>query len=92
MAANGFAHSAAPVRRVQEVQFGILSPDEIVRSWDMRVLEICGELRLGAESILGRKNRVSGGDGRVRAASKARWANGPAHGHHRPQFQVRDVR
>ena len=39
MAANGFAHSAAPVRRVQEVQFGILSPDEIVRSWDMRVLE-----------------------------------------------------
>ncbi|KAH7103209.1 beta and beta-prime subunits of DNA dependent RNA-polymerase [Auriculariales sp. MPI-PUGE-AT-0066] len=29
MASNGFAHSAAPVRMVKEVQFGILSPDEI---------------------------------------------------------------
>jgi len=31
MLGHQFAHSAAPVRKVKEVQFGILSPEEIVR-------------------------------------------------------------
>lgn len=30
MLGHQFAHSAAPVRKVKEVQFGILSPEEIV--------------------------------------------------------------
>jgi hypothetical protein len=33
MLGHGFAHSNAPVRRVKEVQFGILSPEEIVSSF-----------------------------------------------------------
>lgn len=33
MLGHQFAFSAAPVRRVKEVQFGILSPEEIVRSY-----------------------------------------------------------
>ncbi len=32
MLGHQFAHSAAPVRRVKEVQFGVLSPEEIVRA------------------------------------------------------------
>jgi len=32
MLGHQFAFSAAPVRKVKEVQFGILSPEEIVRS------------------------------------------------------------
>jgi hypothetical protein len=31
MLGHQFAYSAAPIRRVKEVQFGILSPEEIVR-------------------------------------------------------------
>ena len=31
MLGHQFAFSAAPVRKVKEVQFGILSPEEIVR-------------------------------------------------------------
>ena len=31
MLGHPFAYSAAPVRKVKEVQFGILSPEEIVR-------------------------------------------------------------
>jgi hypothetical protein len=31
MLGHQFAYSAAPVRKVKEVQFGILSPEEIVR-------------------------------------------------------------
>ena len=31
MLGHQFAHSAAPIRKVKEVQFGIMSPDEIVR-------------------------------------------------------------
>lgn len=30
-AGQSFAHSTAPIRAVREVQFGILSPEEIVR-------------------------------------------------------------
>ena len=30
MLGHQFAHSAAPLRKVKEVQFGILSPEEIV--------------------------------------------------------------
>jgi DNA-directed RNA polymerase II subunit RPB1 len=30
MLGHQFAYSAAPIRRVKEVQFGILSPEEIV--------------------------------------------------------------
>lgn len=32
MLGHQFAYSAAPVRKVREVQFGILSPEEIVRN------------------------------------------------------------
>ena len=32
MLGHQFAYSAAPIRKVREVQFGILSPEEIVRS------------------------------------------------------------
>lgn len=35
MLGHQFAYSAAPIRKVKEVQFGILSPEEIVR---LRVL------------------------------------------------------
>lgn len=31
MLGHQFAYSAAPLRKVKEVQFGILSPEEIVR-------------------------------------------------------------
>lgn len=31
MLGHQFAYSAAPIRKVREVQFGILSPEEIVR-------------------------------------------------------------
>lgn len=31
MLGHQFAYSAAPIRKVKEVQFGILSPEEIVR-------------------------------------------------------------
>ena len=30
MLGHQFAHSSAPIRKVKEVQFGILSPEEIV--------------------------------------------------------------
>jgi len=35
MLGHQFAYSVAPIRKVKEVQFGIISPDEIVRcySW-----------------------------------------------------------
>ena len=33
MLGHQFAYSAAPVRKVREVQFGILSPEEIVRAY-----------------------------------------------------------
>jgi len=33
MLGHQFAYSAAPIRKVKEVQFGILSPEEIVRSF-----------------------------------------------------------
>lgn len=32
MLGHQFTHSAAPLRKVKEVQFGILSPEEIVSS------------------------------------------------------------
>lgn len=37
MLGHQFAYSAAPVRKVKEVQFGILSPEEIVRGGSCRV-------------------------------------------------------
>lgn len=33
MLGHQFAYSAAPIRKVKEVQFGILSPEEIVRAF-----------------------------------------------------------
>ncbi len=33
MLGHQFAYSAAPIRKVKEVQFGILSPEEIVRGF-----------------------------------------------------------
>lgn len=33
MLGHQFAYSAAPIRKVKEVQFGILSPEEIVRHY-----------------------------------------------------------
>ena len=33
MLGHQFAYSAAPIRKVKEVQFGILSPEEIVRRY-----------------------------------------------------------
>ncbi len=33
MLGHQFAHSSAPIRKVKEVQFGILSPEEIVSTF-----------------------------------------------------------
>jgi len=33
MLGHQFAQSVAPIRQIKEVQFGILSPDEIVRPY-----------------------------------------------------------
>ena len=38
MLGHQFAYSAAPVRKVKEVQFGILSPEEIVRGMASRAV------------------------------------------------------
>jgi hypothetical protein len=38
MLGHQFAYSAAPIRKVKEVQFGILSPEEIVRKHNVVVL------------------------------------------------------
>lgn len=35
MLGHQFAYSAAPIRKVKEVQFGILSPEEIVRVFNV---------------------------------------------------------
>lgn len=37
MLGHQFAYSAAPVRKVKEVQFGILSPEEIVRRFSASI-------------------------------------------------------
>jgi hypothetical protein len=39
MLGHQFAYSAAPIRKVKEVQFGILSPEEIVRNHNYSLAE-----------------------------------------------------
>jgi hypothetical protein len=39
MLGHQFAYSAAPIRKVKEVQFGILSPEEIVRNRNYSLAE-----------------------------------------------------
>lgn len=41
-----FPYSSAPVKRIKEIQFGVMSPEEIVSCW-------CGTETNPAESILG---------------------------------------
>ena len=88
MLGHQFAHSAAPVRKVTEVQFGVLSPEEIVR---MDPLGAEGQLTVVAESVLSRKDRASRGHGRGHSQTKTRRPHGPTHGHHRQEFQVSDL-
>ena len=52
-AVHQFTHSAALLCKVKEVQFGILSPEEIVH---MYLLSAEGQLTVVAESVLGRKD------------------------------------
>jgi hypothetical protein len=55
MLGHQFAFSAAPIRKVKEVQFGILSPEEIVSITAYGMLNHTGLLsRL--ESVLGRQD------------------------------------
>jgi hypothetical protein len=60
MSGHPFAFSSAPLRRVDSVQFGILSPDEIVR-----VILLLGKsvffinTSFYIESNVGSKDRVS---------------------------------
>lgn len=63
MLGHQFAFSAAPVRKVKEVQFGILSPEEIVSTncFNPGRLLPSGQLtrrwrRGNTESIFGRKD------------------------------------
>lgn len=55
MLGHQFAYSAAPIRRVKEVQFGILSPEEIVRVVLARV-DLDAEQPL--ESLFRRQSRT----------------------------------
>ena len=58
MLGHQFAHSAAPVRKVKEVQFGILSPEEIVRlhSLDLQdeLTAVCRKRTLSQRSSIPR--------------------------------------
>ena len=54
MLGHQFAYSAAPLRKVKEVQFGILSPEEIVRV--LLDCERCDGSLLDSESTVGRQN------------------------------------
>jgi hypothetical protein len=61
MLGHQFAQSVAPIRQIKEVQFGILSPDEIVRIATLATSFIFSRrfnlaLTQGAESVLGGKN------------------------------------
>lgn len=68
MLGHQFAQSVAPIRQIKEVQFGILSPDEIVRIAPPSTSFIFSRrfnmvLTQRAEGVLGGKDRVSGGLG-----------------------------
>jgi hypothetical protein len=61
MLGHQFAYSAAPLRKVKEVQFGILSPEEVVRGarpWSFVYL-LTNSFFSFLESHLGRQNRAS---------------------------------
>lgn len=59
MLGHQFAFSAAPIRKVKEVQFGILSPEEIV-SFPTNAQR---HPSFFAESLFCRQNRASGSNG-----------------------------
>jgi hypothetical protein len=58
MLGHQFAYSAAPVRKVKEVQFGILSPEEIVRCL-LAIVIYDPVATFATESLLCRQNRTS---------------------------------
>jgi len=88
MLGHQFAFSTAPIRKVKEVQFGILSPEEIVRAESVRLLRVSDH---AIESLLCRQNRTSRSHGRNNAQAKDGWIDGSSDGHHRQEFQVSDV-
>ena len=59
MLGHQFAYSAAPIRKVKEVQFGILSPEEIVSGNFMPLVHGRAHPCVSTESLLGRKDRTS---------------------------------
>lgn len=59
MLGHQFAYSAAPIRKVKEVQFGILSPEEIVSSNFTKVGATRAHPLCSAESLLCREDRIS---------------------------------
>ena len=64
MLGHAFAYSSAPIKTVREVQFGVLSPEEIVgliTVLPMTQPQLC--LLYPAESAFCSQNRVSGGHG-----------------------------
>lgn len=58
MLGHQFAYSAAPIRRVREVQFGILSPEEIVRNCTGMINCLADNIQ---ESIFSSENRAPRG-------------------------------
>lgn len=54
MSTTQFAFSAAPIRKIKEVQFGILSPEEIVRRPFVPGFYLVANSL--PESVLGRQN------------------------------------
>lgn len=58
MLGHQFAYSAAPIRKVKEVQFGILSPEEIVSKIHHLFLDAFLPRPSPLESLFGRQNRT----------------------------------
>lgn len=57
MSTTQFAFSAAPIRKIKEVQFGILSPEEIVRrAFVSEFYSVADSCRCAPESVLGRQD------------------------------------
>lgn len=65
MLGHQFAYSAAPVRKVKEVQFGILSPEEIVRRPPLFCIRFRADVGLDQliESLLSCQDRTPRGYG-----------------------------
>lgn len=72
MLGHQFAYSAMPIRKVKEVQFGILSPEEIVRSFALVFLN--EDSYPFTESALCRQDRVSRSHGRGNAQAEDGWS------------------